>query len=194
LVVKSNLSKFIKIFSHHNICLKKTISILLIFGLTFNLFGALIIYELVEMKIHEDAEELSEKNISDSSVILLSFNINSLKNNKQFEWTRKDKEFRFRGKLYDIAKIVKEKGTVKYFCVNDKDEESLQKDYGDFDKQTGNKNNFVKEIFDKQNNTNYFFEEYTIKYPGLIRNFYFANAIFKYQDIIQNIHTPPPKV
>jgi hypothetical protein len=44
----------------------------------------------------------------------------------QLQWTKKDKEFLYKGKMYDVASVKKEGNRMRVFCFFDKDETGLR--------------------------------------------------------------------
>ncbi len=42
------------------------------------------------------------------------------------EWTKKDKEFLFKGKMYDVASVKREGNLVRVFCLFDNEETGLR--------------------------------------------------------------------
>ncbi len=62
------------------------------------------------------------------------------------DWTQKDKEFRFKGRMYDVASTHIIGQTVHVSCVFDKEETGLRKTLKDFFTPSSDKNSPLRKV------------------------------------------------
>lgn len=58
----------------------------------------------------------------------------------KLDWTRKGKEFRFKGRMYDVSSVKTDGGNVHIFCLFDKEETGLRQKLKDFFSSSSDKN------------------------------------------------------
>ncbi|MBA3683327.1 MAG: hypothetical protein H0W73_19500 [Bacteroidetes bacterium] len=102
--------------------MKKTFSIILLTIFLFNLCGYLIFFKAAQFKVRKEIKALLKKKVPEKDLHIISF---SLKNIKNIEWEKKDKEFRYNGTMYDVVKWRKDKDSIFYYCINDHQETQL---------------------------------------------------------------------
>lgn len=112
------------------------------------------------------------------------------KGNSEITWTKPEKEFRYKGEMYDVVKTKNFPGKKHYYCINDRKEKQL---IAGFDKTHNAKKESEKKL--RRNfNYSYYLQPSTVTkhlYPieftfPTIHNFYTSNA--------GEIHSPPPKL
>jgi hypothetical protein len=94
----------------------------------YNSFGYLFVYFPTSLIIkHLVHKSIKEKKIDPDDLIILSFSIQELKNNKyDFIWKKPGKEFRFNGKMYDIEDKIINGDSVHYTVYYDHKENLLE--------------------------------------------------------------------
>lgn len=103
--------------------LKHIISIVLILALFFVSDG----YQLYYLYLQHQQKRSVEQKIKEGSFEeeLSIININS-KNAGDLQWKKINKEFRFKGDLYDIVEIENYSAGVRYICIKDIKEKKLE--------------------------------------------------------------------
>lgn len=49
--------------------------------------------------------------------------------NNRMQWVKTNREFHFDGEMYDVVKTIKKDGKTVYYCINDKKEKELVKNF-----------------------------------------------------------------
>lgn len=112
----------------------------------------------------------------------------------QLDWTRKGKEFRYRGRMYDVASVKTMDKKVLVSCLFDKEETGLRQKLKDFFTPSSNKNlplrQAVKVLSQKYFNTTFF------SFPGLynFRLLVCKPYLFSFCTFENSPDGPPPKV
>ena len=173
--------------------MKRLASILLLFLLTINIVGFVFIFEIQRYTIKKEVARTLYKYIPSSKVSVIT--ISSL-NKNNIIWNDKN-EFKYNGLMYDvIKKEILSNGTVKYYCLIDKDENNLN------NKIT----NFVNNNLDSQSKTNDIskiqVKLFAVNYiPAKKIEFVFCNNVHKiksfttefYSSLKLDLQSPPPK-
>lgn len=171
--------------------MKKLISFIAISILLFNTFGSLIVFQSMSYCIHKEIKNTITQNIPKNKLITIIVDKN---NNKDINFID-DKEFMYKGKMYDVVRQQTNGNTTIYYCINDTKEEEL---YANLNKEvktnmdTNPVKNKTKQILNKIT-ISLFYEDikntpteiaYNIIYP--IDYIVFVNHFY---DVI----IPPPK-
>ncbi len=173
--------------------MKKLIAVILILFYTSNTFGYLILFFQLRTEIRNEMFCKIEKLGSSNCFEKIQINNADLKNN---QFHRLDEnEFEFRGKKYDIIKEIKDINKTIFYCINDINEEMLEKAFAVILEEDLNNNdrksssilhlkNKAKE--DRAKN-------FQFKKPHLTANR--IQSIFYYQfNFYSKTATPPPKI
>ncbi len=137
--------------------------------------------------MRDKAKSTLEEGVLEKLIFLLK------EKNEKVEWEESGKEFRYKDKMYDIVKIEIHQDSVIYFCLHDRDEETLLSNFDKLIKNSlGNngksKNNSVKEL------SKYNFNHINNIYISVKKiNFYPLRPLF-YRSITIKIQPPPPKI
>lgn len=100
--------------------LKKIASILLLLALWISSIGYFHIFRLIQADIRHEIKKRMEQNIPDGELTRITFT-----SSENPEWVRKDKEFRYGGRMYDIVRTRNENGLTVYYCIDDVEESRL---------------------------------------------------------------------
>ena len=76
-------------------------------------------------ELKEEMEKAIHIGLSEKEMTVISYTDNS----KDIFWEEEDKEFSFKGEMYDVVKTVVVKGKKIIYCVNDKKEKALIEKY-----------------------------------------------------------------
>lgn len=173
--------------------MKKSISILLLFILAINIAGFIFIFEIQRYTIKKEVAKTISNYFPINKISVISI---SVENNKYLVWNDKN-EFKYNGLMYDvIKKEILSNGTVKYYCLIDKDENNLN------NKIT----NFVNNNLDSQSKTNdiskILVKLFAVNYISAKKiEFVFCNNLQKinlfttefYTSLKLDLQSPPPK-
>lgn len=105
--------------------IKKILLILVSLLFLYNIVGFYFVFIQKQLAIKREVKKIILQKIPEDELELIKIPVNS--NNKDFKWVEKDKEFRYKGKMYDIVKQKIVDGFIYFYCINDKKEESLFK-------------------------------------------------------------------
>ncbi len=111
----------------------------------------------------------------------------------KLDWTRKDKEFRFKGRMYDVSLVITDGGNVQVFCLFDKEETALSQKLKDFFSSSSDKNLPLRQAI-KVLSQKYFTAD-IFSVPGLfnfrilmLKPYLFSIPVFE-----DELADPPPK-
>jgi len=96
----------------------KAFSIIILAVLGLSIFG---VYPMLKvMQYHAEAcmEDSLKQNLPASKLTVFE----NASDNKQVEWERADKEFRYNGSMYDVVRVEKKNGRLIYYCLSDVNE------------------------------------------------------------------------
>ena len=175
--------------------MKKILSIILFVSFLYTSVGYYFIFTIRQSLIRNEVKMTIKNNSTEKALTVLSFNPCS-KEYHAIEWMS-NHEFRYKEKMYDIArKTVEADGTVRYYCVNDEQEEDLFADLGE-----DIKNYFSDKGINEKNSKPIKIE--TVKYIYLnsycitacteSKGILFSNSISNYNSVITKVASPPPK-
>ena len=174
--------------------IRNILTILILVAFAFNSFG-FIFYFLIE---RENAKRETFKEIallkSKEKIEVLSIYKTVINEGKVFQRINK-KEIKYEGRMYDIVKEEKQIDKIIYYCIHDKKEDKLEKEFA----KTVNKNLNQKAAAGSSISFNHLIQyaEYgvmwgiespihKVKYSNYMNNNYHLNAL--------KVLTPPPKV
>ena len=111
----------------------------------------------------------------------------------QLQWTKKDKEFLFKGKMYDVASVKKEGNFVRVYCLFDKEETGLRQKLKAFFSVSPDKNlplqTTVKVLSQKYFSTGLFSLSGLFNFHLLMyKPYFFSLRVFE-----NELTGPPPK-
>jgi len=108
-------------------------SIVVLFVMILSLTGYYPVFKLEQWKLHNQFKKMVKAEIPKNQLIRFVVN----RHNERFvNWIKKDKEFRYKGRMYDVVKAENSQQGMIYYCINDQQEtrlfarlDSLIKDY-----------------------------------------------------------------
>jgi hypothetical protein len=164
----------------------------------YNSFGYLFIYFPSSLIIkHFVHKSINEKKIDPKDLVVLSFSINDLYNNKyDFIWEKPGKEFRINGKMYDIEDKRVTKDSVHYQVYYDHKENILEELFSLQQKE--NKKDSTHNSINKVVFVGLYYEQ--IKLHQLYYNDLISSNIplnkneAGFLNYISDIPTPPPRI
>ncbi len=166
--------------------IKKYISLILLIIILFLSNGYQLYFRYLQHNIRQEIKHEIKNGLNENelSIIVVSDN-----DEKEIEWTKKNKEFRYKGEMYDIVK-TKINGNKKiYYCINDVKEEHL---IANFTKHNRRRNKILLRI-KKLLSNKYLPKNNSENNKILQANIYFAEYQFLYKSRFKETLSPPPK-
>jgi hypothetical protein len=113
--------------------------------------GYFPVFKIEQWQIHHKIEALIEQSFSNQSLQIISI---ATENQHELTWERVNKEFWYKGQLFDIVRQVKTNGIIHYYCIQDTCETLLTYQFiENIKKQTDgsdNENTPLSNFFKKQ--------------------------------------------
>jgi predicted transcriptional regulator len=136
----------------------------------------------IQQEINNEIKEgLNEK---DLSVVIIP-----LKDENKITWTKKNKEFKYKGLMYDVVKTKIKNGKKYYYCINDVKEKKLITSFFRNNRRKNKSLLKLKKILSKKYLSNKFSKRISIKNTNL---YLFENQEF-YKSKILEVLSPPPE-
>ncbi len=112
--------------------MREKISYILLVIFVYSIIGYYPIFILMQNSVKEEMKERIKNVIPSEEMIIFNFNETDY---MDLVW-EDDNEFRYKGDMYDVIRIVKsENNNIRVYCIDDKKETKL---LADFEKQTQN--------------------------------------------------------
>jgi len=163
------------------------------FVFAFNSFGFIFYFLIERENAKEEAFEKITLSKSKEKVEVLSITKSVINEGKIFQRINKN-EIRYEGKMYDIVKEERKNDKIIFYCIHDKKEDKLEKDFG----RTFNKNLNQKAAAGFSINFNHLIQyaEYGIKWGNespinKVKYSIYLNCSYNLNT--PKILTPPPK-
>ena len=102
--------------------MKKTAAIFLLSIFLFNTVGYVIAFKAVQFEIKTEVQNEIIKGLNINELTPVTINKNNL---ATVEWFEDGKEMHYKGEMYDVVKSAEDATSITYYCINDKQEESL---------------------------------------------------------------------
>ena len=171
--------------------MKRMIAIFLLLFLSLNSCGLIVYYYYNKAEIRKEMKILMKSNLSKDKIIVLQIE----KKSKFFQRIHK-KEFRYKGKMYDIIKEIPKKHHTIFYCINDEKEEQLIQSYSKLFEKSDDGITTVK--FAGNALKNIFFPLFIVKiydihysvYKKITIQTFTANCLSNFTDV----ELPPPKI
>ncbi len=125
----------------------------------------------------------------------LSFrSVNDAIKDPSFEWEETNKEFRYRGEMYDVISIHYEKNTATIYCINDHKEKALEKQAEQMLHKQTNQSAGSKAVFQKMQLTAFDLPQNLLQSLTyiILKNAHPARAN-KPVGIVADVLSPPPE-
>jgi len=152
------------------------------------IFSNILIFNILK---NENRNNIFEKIKKESNLLIEKINFDT-QNVNQIVWKKKDKEFIYKNKFYDIVKIENKANQIIIYCVQDILEKDLTKLFSENisnSSKSSNQKNLKLNIFQ----IFLFFEKITIKNIFDSKKFKFKNQISNIISIKIKPLFPPPK-
>ncbi len=93
----------------------RAFSILILVVLGLSIFGVYPVLKVMQYHAEVCMEDSLKQNLPASKLTVFE----NAADNKQVEWERADKEFRYKGSMYDVVRVEKKNGKQIYYCLSD---------------------------------------------------------------------------
>ena len=164
--------------------MKKLISVGILCIFLYNIGGYYLWFSILQTNIQNEIEEEIEAGSKNEDLALI---IVPADNDQGICWIKPNKEFRYKGEMYDVVKIKNLPGKRYYYCLNDKKEKQL---IAGFDKTHNTKKESEKRF---KQNFSFYFEQFTIPKKVYPIELTFSNIGNLYTSNIISTLFPPPK-
>ncbi len=105
--------------------MKKCVSILILALMLYNIMGYYLAYlAMVQQTKEEMRETLTDNDETQDLIVVKVPYVNGKIEEKDFELIDED-EFRYEGKMYDIARTEIKDNAIYFYCLNDKKEDAI---------------------------------------------------------------------
>ena len=148
----------------------------------YHLYFKYLQYQIQEEVKHEIKNGLNEKDLS--LIIVSTKNINKIK------WTKKNKEFSYKGEMYDVVKIKTENNKTYFYCLNDVKEKDLIANYSHHNRHKNNILSILKKVL----NSKYIQKSLILNSKHGNTDIHFSNFTQLYKSVFSEILSPPPKI
>jgi len=167
--------------------MRKFTSLILLIIILFVSNGYYLYFKYLQHNIQQEIKQKIRKGLDekDLEVIIVPFS-----NNKEIIWTKKNKEFKYKGAMYDIVKTKIKNGKSYYFCINDIREKQL---ITSFINNNNRRRNKTLIVIKKVLSNKYFFEKFSLKIIINKLDIYFSEYQQIYKSQTVDVLSPPPK-
>jgi hypothetical protein len=166
--------------------MRKYISLILLIIILFISNGYHLYFKYLQNNIQQEIKHKIRKGLKEKD---LSIIVVSLNNEKEIEWIKKNKEFRYKGLMYDVVKTKIKINKKIYYCINDIKEKNLIANYTRHNRRRNKVLLKLKKVLSNK----YLPENYSINNKIKKANVYFAEYKFFYKSRFMETLSPPPK-
>ncbi len=167
--------------------MRKVISIILLTIFIINLEGSYILFRYQQLAVQKEIKAQIRLNLPDKSLTVIVIPLSGLPG---LQWIRENKEFTYQGKLFDVVRTSVSENQTRFYCINDKKESQLIKDYTKKRDQTEKS----KKPLQKIPNTIYLFSGFQLDIPQGLEQQLFFTQNKEYTSRISDLLSPPPKI
>ncbi len=165
--------------------MRKLVFILLTSVFLFNTGGYYLWFSVLKQNIHKEIRQEIEKGLKEKDLSLI---IVSESNKTGICWTKPDKEFKYKGEMYDVVKVKIKNQKKYYYCINDSKENRL---IAHFDKSKNARKRIEKIV--KRTHNPYFPLQFSLSTNNYASNFRYVSIDIFYSSNIVDTLSPPPK-
>ncbi|NOZ35224.1 MAG: hypothetical protein GXO80_07995 [Chlorobi bacterium] len=166
--------------------MKKYTSLILLIIILFVSNEYYLYFKYLQYNIHQEVKQEIKKGLDekDLTLIIVPFN-----NEKEIIWTKKNKEFKYKGSMYDIVKTKIKNKKNYYYCINDIKEKQLITSFSKNNRRRKRTLYKIKQVL----NNKYFFEKFSFQAAISKSDIYFCEHQQFYNSQTIEVLSPPPK-
>ncbi|MEI8202542.1 MAG: hypothetical protein WCH34_05990 [Bacteroidota bacterium] len=166
--------------------MKKITSLFIVFILLFNISGYYILFSLMQHNIQSDVRNQIINGLQDKDLTLFVVPQND---KSGITWEEPEKEFSYKGAMYDVVRIKTIHQTKYYYCINDVKEQQLISQF----KKSHSKKETEKRL--KTNfNIQYLAQVFSLIHNNTATDYIFETIVLLYKSNCLDIHSPPPRL
>lgn len=166
--------------------MRKSVSILLMPILLFNLGGYYLWFSALQFKRQEEVRQEIRKGLKEEDLTLF---VVPAEGESGLHWIKPDKEFRYKGEMYDVVKIKTFQQKKYCYCLNDSKEKQL---ITHFNRSHNSKRDTEKKLKSGFSYSSYF-PQYTLARNQYAVDLDFTAPCIMYSPASVDILSPPPK-
>ncbi len=166
--------------------MRKHFSYILLIIVLFFSIGYHLYFKYLQINIQQNIKLEIRKGIDEKD---LSIIVVTSENEKEIEWIKKGKEFRYKGSMYDVVKTETLSNKKIYYCIDDIKERNLITNYT----KQNRKNNKTLLLLKKILSNKYFPENYLFNKSTVVKNISFSKYQSLYKSRFDPPSPPPPK-
>jgi hypothetical protein len=167
--------------------MKKYISFILLIIILFISNGYHLYFSYVQHSIQQEIKHKIRKGLSEKELTQIVISSN---NENEITWIKKNKEFRYKGFMYDIVKIKIKNNKKYYYCINDLKEKNLIANYTRHNRRRKNILLRLRKVLSNK----YFPEYFSVNIKTNTADIYFAEYQQLYDSVYLETLSPPPNV
>ena len=160
------------------------ISTILILVILFNIGGYYLIFCAKQYIIQREIKQEIRKGLKDEDLSLI---IVSNNDETGMCWTEPNKEFEYKGEMYDVVRIKINNQKRYYYCINDVKEKKLIVDFYKNHSSKKEEKNIKRTL-----NDTYFAQQYYLMSHIIASDFHFKFDFLYKSNFVEDL-TPPPK-
>ena len=103
---------------------KNIVSIFLLVVTAAGIFGLPVAFKVKQARLHRSIRNQIRRGLSRDQLHTFT------STDAGIEWKEKDKEFSYRGEMYDVVSVEEKDGVKTYYCLIDKEEKALNSTIG----------------------------------------------------------------
>jgi hypothetical protein len=165
---------------------EKLSSLLLVIILLFNVCGYYIFFNVVQNNIRHDIKEQIRAGMTESELTMIEITV---QNEAEIRWIEHNREFTYRGNMYDVVKIKPVRDGKILYCINDIRERKLITDFA----KKNESNQKVRKLLSNFSN-NFLPQPGMLRYINESSDQDFLLYTFDIQSKIKETADPPPKL
>ncbi|MGB3947378.1 MAG: hypothetical protein WBM13_05320 [Bacteroidia bacterium] len=174
---------------------KKAFSFVLLAIFLFNIVGYFIAFKIVQHKVRSEVKTAIKQTLTANQLTVIEIYKTG---QNQLIWKEKNKEFYYKGELYDIVKTEEKTESIIYYCINDKQEEQLFEHLEEHVNNYMSENHFSKKSSSKKNHFDsiklYLSNVVALTLATITDTTTFNTYSLLYTSSFIEISTPPPKI
>lgn len=160
--------------------------------LVFDFAGVLVLFKVQQVSIRREIKRQIKRGLREDELHVITV---TAENKHELTW-EEENEFEYRGNMYDVVRQETLNGSTKYFCINDRQEETLFANLEDLSRRKADSHSpnsmLVKKIADLFANVEAA-QQTAFLQPSCLAGCYGTFQLHKYPTPYMNIVVPPPQ-
>ncbi len=167
--------------------MKRFFSVIVLIIITLDIGGYYLVFNGLQRSVQHGVREEIENGVKEADLALV---VVPVIGESGISWIKQDKEFRYRGEMYDVVRKSSGDGFTCYYCLKDSREKQLIADYNKNQDQDKNPGKRIRRTFAFD-----YLPDIPIVLSGLEGSgFLFPSTVSQYPSGSSEIHSPPPRL